>query len=318
MCGMNCCCANSPQDSENRTTPQGLLYSDLAYFINADGHYLFCRYWSPKTQPRALMMLIHNGGDHSGRYTQIVSLFLKKSLFVFAHDLIGHGQSEGDRLYIDDFRIYVRDCVQHLDMMKRKFPLLNIYIFAVSMGALIATNVVHERPSDIAGLIFIAPLVLMNPESATPVKMIFSKLVNHLLPRAPLGYIDPRLTSRNEGQVKAYINDPLNCHVPVRVRFAFEVLHALSKIEKIFPSITMPLLILHGEQDKLSDIRGSYIMYGKVASTDKTFKVFNNCYHELQNEMPEIVVEVLSLIDDWLEERLPPLQTIEDIIKQLI
>ncbi|XP_059505712.1 monoglyceride lipase-like isoform X4 [Stegostoma tigrinum] len=222
---------------------------------------------------RALMMLIHNAGDHSGRYTELVSLFLKKSMFIFSHDHIGHGQSEGNRLWVSDFRIYVRDCVQHLDMMKRKFPRLKIYIFAVSM-------------------------------------MFFSKMVNHLLPNAPLGYIDPRATSRDEAQVEDYINDPLNCHVPVRVRFAFEVLTALSKVEKVFPIITVPLLILHGEMDKLSDVRGSYIMYGKVASTDKTFKVFNNCFHELQNELPEVVAEVMLLIDKWLEERLPKPQEV--------
>ncbi|GCB81210.1 hypothetical protein scyTo_0021350, partial [Scyliorhinus torazame] len=180
-------------------------------------------------------------------------------------------------------------------------------------GALIATYVVSERQADIAGLIFIAPLVLMNPESATPMKIMFSKAVNHLLPNVPLGYINPRLTSRDEMQVNDYIRDPLNCHVPVRVRFAFEVLHALNNIERIFPNITVPMLILHGELDKFSDIRGSYIMFGKVASTDKTFKVFSNCYHELQNELPEVIAELLYLVDEWLEQRLPLLEATERI-----
>ncbi|XP_038667955.1 monoglyceride lipase-like isoform X2 [Scyliorhinus canicula] len=228
-------------------------------------------------------------------------------------DNVGHGQSEGDRLCIDDFRIYVRDCVQHLDMMKRKFPLLKIYIFAVSMGALIATYVVSERQNDIAGLIFIAPLVLMNPESATTLKMVFTKVLNHLLPNVALGYIDPHLTSRDEMQVNDYINDPLNCHVPVRVRFAFEVLHALSKIERVFPTITVPMLILHGELDKFSDIRGSYIMFGKVASVDKTFKVFSNCYHELQNELPEVIAELVFLVEEWMDLHLQMLETTEEI-----
>ncbi|XP_072329148.1 monoglyceride lipase-like isoform X2 [Scyliorhinus torazame] len=274
---MGCRCAKRPELLESRKTPQGLPYSDLPHFINADGKYLFCRYWPPPNKTsRALLMLIHNAGEHSGRYMEIVSLFNKHSLFVFSHDHIGHGQSEGERLCIADFRIYVRDCVQHLDMLKRKFPLLKIYLFAVSM-------------------------------------IMFSKAVNHLLPNVPLGYINPRLTSRDEMQVNDYIRDPLNCHVPVRVRFAFEVLHALNNIERIFPNITVPMLILHGELDKFSDIRGSYIMFGKVASTDKTFKVFSNCYHELQNELPEVIAELLYLVDEWLEQRLPLLEATERI-----
>ncbi|XP_038667957.1 monoglyceride lipase-like isoform X3 [Scyliorhinus canicula] len=274
---MGCSCAKQPEVLENRKTPQGVLYSGLPHFINADGNYLFCRYWPPPQKPfRALLMLIHNAGEHSGRYMEVVSLFNKKSLFVFSHDHIGHGQSEGDRLCIDDFRIYVRDCVQHLDMMKRKFPLLKIYIFAVSM-------------------------------------MVFTKVLNHLLPNVALGYIDPHLTSRDEMQVNDYINDPLNCHVPVRVRFAFEVLHALSKIERVFPTITVPMLILHGELDKFSDIRGSYIMFGKVASVDKTFKVFSNCYHELQNELPEVIAELVFLVEEWMDLHLQMLETTEEI-----
>ncbi|XP_067908380.1 monoglyceride lipase-like [Heterodontus francisci] len=311
MCAGRCCrrCCAREKDSSNRKTPQGLFYRDLAHIVNADGKYLFCRYWVPRHPPKALMMLLHGGGEHSGRHMDVVSLFLKNSLLTFAHDFVGHGQSEGRRLYVADFRIYVRDCIQHLDKMKKKYPHLLIYIYAVSMGALVAIHVVHERPHDIAGLILIAPLVLMNPATATPVKMFISKMVNNFLPNIPLGYIDPSAISRDDEQVMKYISDPLVCHEAIRVRFAFEVLTALCKVEKLFPTITMPLLILHGEKDKLSDIRGSYIMYGKVASTDKTFKVFDDCFHELQNELPEIIAEVISLIAKWIEQRLPLVST---------
>uniref|UniRef100_UPI00398F868D monoglyceride lipase-like n=1 Tax=Pristiophorus japonicus TaxID=55135 RepID=UPI00398F868D len=263
------------QEPDDRVTPQGVFYRDIPHLINADGNYLFCRYWMPKTQPRALVMLIHSAGEHCGRYKRIIAMLLNQSLLVFSHDHIGHGQSEGPRMMVPDFRIYIRDCLQHIDMFKRRYPMLKLYLLSQSMGGLIAVYILYDRPGDIAGAIFMSPLLLMNPESAKPLKMFIAKVMYHMLPNLPMGYIDPRLTSRDESQVQAYIDDPLIYHGPVRVGFAFEVLNALTKIEKMIPSITAPMLILHGDADSLSDIRGSYILYGKVGSQDKTFKVMH-------------------------------------------
>ncbi|XP_067854496.1 monoglyceride lipase-like isoform X2 [Heptranchias perlo] len=303
-----CCCFKKAQKGEDRMTPQGLFYKDLPHFINADGNYLFCRYWEPPTPPRALVMIVHSAGEHSGRYSEVVSLLLKHSLYVFAHDHVGHGQSEGEGMMVSHFGIYVRDTLQHIDMMKRSHPHLRIYLFSTSMGGLISLYVANERQNDIAGMIFIAPLVLMNPESATFTKMFCARLLKNFLPQVALGYMDPRSVSRDEEKVIDYIRDPLNYHGPVRVRFATEVLHALIKLEKILPTISTPMLILHGDADKLSDVRGSYIMYGKVASLDKTLKVYEHAAHQLHRELPSVTEEVFKVIDGWLEERLPPIE----------
>ncbi|XP_078269977.1 monoglyceride lipase-like [Rhinoraja longicauda] len=251
-------------------------------------------------------MIIHDASGHCGRYTNLVDLFLECSLLVFSHDHVGHGQSEGKRMNISDFRIYTRDCLQHIDMMKRRYPDLELYVTSLSMGGLIHIYVMHERPSVVDGSIFLAPLVLMNPQSATPIKMLLARLLYHMLPQIPLGYIDPLAISSDNQQVMIYINDPLVYHGPVTVKFAFEVLNALNKIEKIFPTITSPVLIMHGDADTLSDIRGSYIMYGKVGSADKTFKTFQRASHELHHEPLPVRTEVLRVIGKWLEERLPP------------
>ena len=46
---------------------------------------------------------------------------------------VGHGKSDGDRIHINDFHIYVRDVVQHVELLKAKHPGLPVFIIGESM-----------------------------------------------------------------------------------------------------------------------------------------------------------------------------------------
>ncbi|XP_067908258.1 monoglyceride lipase-like [Heterodontus francisci] len=306
MCARCCCCCAAPNRRNSRVTPQGLFYKDVPHFVNADGDYIFCRYWEPKTPPRGLVMIIHGAGEHSGRYRGIASMLTKQSLFVFSHDHLGHGQSEGKRMTVSNFRIYIRDCLQHFDMVVERYPNLKVFLISQSMGGSISIHVANERQNHIGGVIFMAPLVLMNPESATPLKICCAKMLYHLLPNLTVGYMDARWLSRSKKEVSNFQDDLLNYHGPYRMKFTVQVLEAVANLEKLLPKITWPILILHGEADKLCDIRGSFLLYKLAASSDKSLKVFSKCFHELHHELPKVTAEVFALIGKWLNERLPP------------
>jgi len=47
--------------------------------------------------------------------------------------IVGHGKSDGDRIHIDSFRIYVRDVIQHVELLKVKHPGLPVFIIGESM-----------------------------------------------------------------------------------------------------------------------------------------------------------------------------------------
>jgi len=77
--------------------------------------------------------------------------------------------------------------------------------------------------------------------------------------------------------VEAYDTDELNYHGGLRVSFGMQLMDAASRIERELPNITWPFFILHGDADKLCDIRGSHLMYNEVKSTDKKLKVNQTC-----------------------------------------
>ncbi|XP_055022386.1 monoglyceride lipase isoform X2 [Boleophthalmus pectinirostris] len=254
-------------------SPQGVPYSDLPHIVNADGLHLFCRYWEPSGPPRALVFITHGAGEHVGRYDDVAQRLKELQVLVFGHDHVGHGQSEGERMIIRDFQIYIRDVLQHVDLMKNRHPGIPIFIVGHSMGGAISILTACERPSEFTGVVLIAPLVQMNPDSATPFKVFVAKVLNHMMPSLTLGNIESKWVSRDQKQVEAYDADELVHHGGMRVSFAMQLMGAVTRIERELPNIHWPFYLLHGDADRLCDLRGSHLMYDSSTSTDKKLKV---------------------------------------------
>lgn len=73
--------------------------------------------------------------------------------------------------------------------------------------------------------------------------------------------------------MEAYNADELNFHGGLRVSFGMQLMAATARIEAEIPSIKWPFLLLHGDADKLCDMRGSTMMYENTPSSDKKIKV---------------------------------------------
>lgn len=286
-------------------SPQGVPYSDLPHIVNADGLHLFCRYWEPSGPPRALVFIAHGAGEHLGPYDEVAQRLKELQLLVFAHDHVGHGQSEGERMNIKDFQIYVRDVLQHVDLMKNRHPGIPVFLVGHSMGGAISILTACERPSEFKGVVLIAPMVQMNPDSATPFKVFVAKVLNHMMPSLTLGAIESKWISRDKKQVEAYDSDELVYHGRMRISFGMQLMGAVSRIEREVPNIHWPFYLLHGDVDKLCDIRGSHMMYESAPSADKKLKVYEGGYHALHHDLPEVAENVLKEVSAWISERLP-------------
>ena len=62
--------------------------------------------------------------------------------------------------------------------------------------------------------------------------------------------------------------------------------------------IHLCILIMHGTADRLSDPKGSEILYNKVKSKDKTLKMYDGFYHEIFNEPGH--ERVFADVEAWL------------------
>ena len=65
--------------------------------------------------------------------------------------------------------------------------------------------------------------------------------------------------------------------------------------------ITLPLLILHGDADKLTPVSGARFLAENAGSPDVTLKIYPGLRHELVNEIER--EQIIASIRDWLLAR---------------
>uniref|UniRef100_A0A452E6R4 Monoglyceride lipase n=1 Tax=Capra hircus TaxID=9925 RepID=A0A452E6R4_CAPHI len=286
-----------PEERSPRLTPQNVPYQDLPHLVNADGQHLFCRYWKPSGAPRALVFVSHGAGEHCGRYEELAQMLVGLGLLVFAHDHVGHGQSEGERMVVSDFHVFIRDVLQHVDAVQKEHPGLPVFLLGHSMGGAICILTAAERPGHFSGMVLISPLVVASPDSATLFKVFAAKVLNLVLPNMSLGRIDSSVLSRNKTEVDIYNSDPLVCRAGLKVCFGIQLLNAVSRVERALPKLTLPFLLLQGSADRLCDSRGAYLLMESAKSQDKTLKIYEGAYHILHKELPEVTSSVFREIN---------------------
>lgn len=260
---------------------------------------------SPERQTCFTVLMVHGLGEHAGRHGNFFRHFVPKGYEVYAPDLRGHGLSEGRRGHIESFDDYLADldCLRNMITATRpaKCGLTGGDILVGhSMGGLIALRYALDHQDEFRAVMVTGPLL----EIAVPVpawKAAMGKMMSRLAPKLTMpNEIDPALLSRNPGVGEAYLRDPL-VHNRVSARWFTETVNAMAHVHKNAGDFKLPVLIMHGSQDKLTNPDGSRRFYEACGSRDKTLKIYDGAYHELTNEINKN--EILADMENWLKER---------------
>src|ERR1700755_2908805 len=78
-------------------------------FDGAGGFKIFFRYWRPGGIRRGVVVIVHGFNSHSRYYSWVAEQLIAKDLVVYALDLRGRGNSDGERFYVEQFADYVSD-----------------------------------------------------------------------------------------------------------------------------------------------------------------------------------------------------------------
>lgn len=271
-------------------------------FSGPRGLRIYYQTWRPDTEPRAVILIVHGLGEHSGRYRNFVQAAVPRGYAIYALDHIGHGKSEGTRAFVERFSDFTAPLTQFYDMVRAEQPNKPLFILGHSLGGLITSYYLLDHQDKFTGAVISAPAVKI-ADNITPTLIFVNNLVSAVLPKMGLLALDPTGISRDPAEVAVYVNDPLNYHDKVPSRTGAEMLAAMQRVTAEAGRIRLPMLLIQGSADKLVDPGGAPMLYEKAASSDKTLKVYEGYYHELFNEPLPDRQKVLDDVLTWLDAR---------------
>jgi len=257
-----------------------------------DGIRLFCRIWDRDGVAGKGVFLVHGLGEHSGRYVHVGSYFAKAGYRTIAFDLRGHGRSGGKPVFINRYEELAAD----LQSVVNHFGGDAQFLFGHSMGGQLVLWAVQHCRMKLAGVIASAPwLGLAQPP---PLWQVFlARMLNMSLPgfrfstnvnRANLSHDQTHLDS---------LEDLDLLHGFITVRFYFEAIRAAEQIVDK-PVIDVPILVVQGEDDRVTSRDTVEAFYQRLKAPAKTLKIYPRLFHELHNETERQAV--LDFFLDWM------------------
>jgi acylglycerol lipase len=272
-----------------------------------DGLRLPTRAWEPEKNgaPRAAIVLVHGLGEHVGRYDAVATRLVREGYAVHGYDQRGHGNAPGLRCQVDRFEQLIDDLGDAVAAVRAAQDGRPLVLMGHSMGGVVALRAVQTGAVAPDLLLLSSPTMRDGTEVPGWLRALVMRLAGPF-PALPTVRIDADALSRDPAAVAAYRQDPAVFHGPIKARIGTEMARhgelALAEAERV----TVPLLIVHGEDDRLSQPGASAELQRSLQGRDATLKLYEDGPHEMLHDplRERVLADVLA----WLDGRLPPAQ----------
>ncbi|HEX6040133.1 lysophospholipase [Longimicrobium sp.] len=264
------------------------------------GLQLFVRSWRPAVPARAVVAIVHGVKSHSGYYAWAGEQLAAAGLAVYALDLRGRGRSDGPRLYVDDIAEYTADVDALLKHARTREPGLPVFLLGHSAGGVVSSVYTLDHQAELAGLICESFAFRVYAPSFA---LTLLGWISRIAPRLPVLRLPTAGFSRDPSVVQAMIDDPLGVHHEAQPAATVAALvRAGERLEREFPRVTLPVLILHGTADRVTRPDGSQEFHARAGSADKTLKLYDGHVHDLLSDVGRETVmdDILRWIDAHL------------------
>lgn len=258
---------------------------------------IYYQCWLPEEPPKATIVIVHGGGDHSGRFGNVVNFLVPKGFGIYMFDLRGHGKSPGKRGHIKSWDIFRNDLSLFLELTHENHPEIPLFLLGHSMGGVIVLDYTLRFQKYITAVICSSPAI--GEIGISPFLIKLARILNGVWPSLvlPTGLIVPHLSRDNEF-IRATLADPYY-HSKSTPRFGMEMIETVEYIRKNASSYSLPLYLIHGTGDKIASIEGSRKFVNNLKYSKATYKEYKDGYHELFNDTNKEVV-LIDLVN-WLE-----------------
>lgn len=225
------------------------MTDDQTVFDGATGkiHY---GHWVP-AEPRALVVFLHGLGEHIGSYRPMFDALTAAGMAVWAADHAGHGRSEGERVLIERVDKLLDDAEQLCGLAQAGHPELPLVLVGHSLGASVATLLAAEREVRPAKMALAGASIVVTDAPGGLAELLASGIDPMDLRK------DPGELTRDAEYAQYVREDPLTWQGGLRQRTLMALAEAAPRLAAAIPTLTMPVLLLHGEDDDLAPVAGA-------------------------------------------------------------
>ena len=237
-------------------------------------------------------------GDHSGWFKELVDFFVSNNLAVLTFDLRGHGKSDGKRGHISSYKVLMKDIDLLLNIAKENFKEVPLFLYGHSFGGNQVLNYELRYHPDIAGIIVSAPWLSLysNPSK---IKLYFTFFMSKIKPSFNVdNVVEGANLSHNPEIAINQKKDPL-VHNFVSASLFSNAYKAGEWAIDNASKLDIPLLLFHGDLDKITSPIASEAFIKKAPANLTTFKLWKGLYHSLHNEISnrDIFINILNWVN---------------------
>lgn len=268
-------------------------------FIAGGAGKLFVRTWDPTGPAHAIVAIVPGFNSHGGYYLWAGPELAKAGFAVSTVDLRGRGKSDGERYYINSFGEYLDDIHRLIALATSRNPGLPVFLIGHSAGGVASCGYVLEHQADLAGFVC-ESFAFQVP--APDVALAILKGLGKIAPHGHVLRLKIDDFSRDPAVLAAMHSDPdVKDEVQPNQTVA-EMVRADERLERDFGKVTLPLLIIHGTEDKVTRPEGSQLFFDRAGSKDKTLKLYEGYAHDPLNDIGK--ERVMADLIDWIGARI--------------
>jgi len=258
------------------------------------------RSWETE-DPEAVFLLVHGLGAHSGRWSAMAEHFFDLNYSVYAIELKGFGETEGQKGHVDSLNTYYKDIQSLHALAREENPEKKIFIISESMGSLFSLITCAKNPDMGDGLVCISPAFSSKLKFSPFVmsNMLLCALINSRksfsLP------FDSRMCTRDK-EMQEIMDADSDESRSATAPFMWKLLLAQKSAQKWARKIKCPVLFLSAGEDHFIYPEVSRKVFNIIPSSDKAFNQYPGMYHALSVEQGR--EEIFEDIRQWIQERL--------------
>jgi len=322
-------------------------------FTSSRGHKLATRSWLPPPRegengpaiPLGVIQFCHGYGQrvtNDEQYDMLADRFCRIGFACHGIDCYGHGSSPGKRCLIMNFDHIIEDNLMYHEQLVRHYSRLvdqnaeasnseesndtprtpariPYFLMGESMGGATAVLMATDGSAQFDGIILTAPMIDIDPELVPP-KVVVSVItwMSKCWPAAKLVPGPPdqefvRSVYRDPEKIQRALSDPGRYTAKTRLQTALCLQAACFLVQERMHTMTTPLLLIHGDEDKVTSPDSSRRAFVTAASSDKTFVSVAKSLHCVWWNSSAVTQALFGLVTGWLVRRATTTDPIREV-----